>query len=297
MTGRVLDIKRLSVHDGPGIRTTVFLKGCPLRCRWCHNPESVSPEPEIGFWPDRCRGCGECAAVCPTGAHTFVAGEHRYDRAVCTACGRCVAACLPGALEFHGRDLTPAAVVAAALEDRTFYARSGGGVTLSGGEPLWQADFCAAVLALLRGAGLHTAVDTSGAVAWECFERVLPDTDLFLYDLKHTDDALHREHTGCSNREVLANLARLDEAGKPLEVRVPTIPGFNADEASMASIGEVLRRLPNLVGVRLLPYHLARRKYETVGHADTMPAVAPPDDDAIARLAAVLQQAGLRVLR
>jgi len=293
MTGRVLDIKRLAVHDGPGIRTTVFLKGCPLNCRWCHNPESVSPQPEIGLLKAKCRGCGQCAAVCPTGAHVFTAGMHTLDHTRCTACGRCVAACLPGALELYGREMTAAEVVAAVLQDRTFYATSGGGCTLSGGEPLWQAEFCAEVLALLHAEGIHCAVDTSGAVPWESLAAVLPHTDLFLYDVKHTDDARHREHTGSPCREMLENLRRLSGCDVPIEVRIPTIPGFNADAASMSAIGELLGGLPHRVAVRLLPYHLARSKYETVGHVDTMPDVPPPDSAAMTRWADLLRRHGL----
>lgn len=293
MTGRLLEITRMSVHDGPGIRTTLFLKGCPLSCRWCHNPESISPEPEIGLHANKCLGCRECAEVCPTGAHGFSGGVHRLDHALCTACGACVEACLPGALEVYGRDITAEQAAAAVLEDRDFYMASGGGCTISGGEPLWQADFCAEVFRLLRAEGVHCAIDTSGAVPWECFETLLPHTDLFLYDVKHVDDRLHREHTGCTDRDVLANLRRLSECGIPIEIRIPTIPGFNADAVSMDAMGRLLADLPNIVGVRLLPYHLARSKYETVGHRDTMPQVALPTESAMAGYAGILRRCGV----
>ncbi len=295
MNGWLLDIKRLSVHDGPGIRTTLFLKGCPLSCRWCHNPESISPKPEIGLVRGKCMGCRKCVEVCPAGAHVFHEDAHLLRHDLCTACGKCVAACLPGALETYGREMTAEAAAAAVLEDRTFYARSAGGCTLSGGEPLLQAPFCAEVCALLRAEGIHCAVDTSGAVGWESFETVLPHTDLFLYDVKHADDRLHREHTGVPNRRILENLRRLSGCGVPIEVRIPTIPGFNADEESMAAIGKVLSGLPNIVVVRLLPYHLARGKYEAVGRPDTMPHVSPPDAVTMANAAAVLCRFGLRV--
>lgn len=293
MTGRLLDIKRLCVHDGPGIRTTIFLKGCPLRCRWCHNPESISPEPEIGFLKRKCIGCGRCAGVCPTGAHVFLNGEHVLNHDACTACGNCVEACLPGALEYYGREISPAEAAAAVLEDTTFYATSGGGCTISGGEPLWQPQFCAEVFRLLRAEGIHCALDTSGAVRWQSFEAVLPYTDLFLYDVKHTDDRLHREHTGSPAHGILNNLKHLSQHGVPIEVRIPVIPDFNADEPSLSTIGQLLSGLPNIVGVRLLPYHLARSKYEAVGRPDTMPDILPPGADALGGAVGLLQALGL----
>lgn len=296
MTGRLLSIERLSVHDGPGLRTTVFLKGCPLRCRWCHNPESVLPEPELGFAKRKCLACGKCVAACPNGVHSLDGGEHKLQRSRCTACGACVQACLPGALQIYGREVSAAEVLAAVLEDRTFYATSGGGCTISGGEPLTQPEFCAELASLLREQGIHCAIDTSGLVPWEAFAAVLPHTDLFLYDLKHTDEAAHREHTGVSNGRILENLQRLAEGEVPIEVRIPLVPGFNADDASLSALGERLGPLPNLVGVRLLAYHLARSKYEAVGRLDTMPDVAPPDDAAVAHAAQVLQRYGLTVL-
>lgn len=296
MRGRLLDLKRLSIHDGPGIRTTLFLKGCPLNCRWCHNPESVSPEPEIGLLKRKCVGCGKCAEVCPHGAHSFREGEHAFDRERCVACGKCVEACLPGALEYYGEDISAEDAAAAVLEDRTFYAQSGGGCTISGGEPLWQPEFCAEVFGLLHEEGIHCALDTSGAVPWESFEIVLPHTDLFLYDLKHMDDRLHQEQTGRPNGEILDNLRRLSERGVPIEVRIPTIPGFNADAASLTGLARFLSGLRNIVGVRLLPYHVARSKYETIGRPYMMLDVAPPNAATLDSAAAIVRGFGLRVV-
>lgn len=231
--------------------------------------------------------------VCPKGAHVVGDGTHLLKHELCVACGKCVDACLVDALEHYGREICVEEAVAAVLEDRTFYAQSGGGCTISGGEPLLQAEFCAEVFELLRVEGIHCAIDTSGAVSWESFETVLPHTDLFLYDVKHTDERVHREHTNGPCRRILDNLERLSTCDVPIEIRIPVIPGFNADEDSMAAVGDMLSNLPNIVGVRLLPYHLARSKYETVGHADTMPDVPPPDAMAMAEAAATLRRSGL----
>lgn len=205
-------------------------------------------------------------------------------------------ACLYGALEHYGREMTAEGVAGRVLEDRTFYTTSGGGCTVSGGEPLLQAGFCAELFGMLQRERIHCAIDTSGAVSWDAFETVLPCTDLFLYDVKHADDRLHLEHTGGSNRVILANLQRLSEYGTPIEIRIPTIPGFNADMRSMVAIGEILSSLANITGVRLLPYHLARFKYEVVGRPDTMPDVAPPDSATVDAAASALRACGLKVI-
>jgi len=297
VTGRVVEIKRFAIHDGPGIRTTVFLKGCSLACRWCHNPETISARPEIGLLARKCTGCKRCAAVCPTGSHLFRDGIHVFERSTCTACGKCVDACLPGALELYGREFTAEAVVDAVLKDRTFYAQSGGGCTLSGGEPLLQAEFCAEVCRLLRAEGVHCAIDTSGAVAWAKFAAVLPHADLFLYDLKHLDPERHRAGTGVDNRQILENLHRLSAVGVPIEIRLPLVPGFNESPGDLRAVGEFLAALPTVPPVRLLPYHaLARSKYEAVGRPDTMPTVSSPGGPALQAAATILREAGLTVL-
>ena len=294
MNGLLVEIKRFAVHDGPGIRTTLFLKGCSLACRWCHNPETISSRPEIGLVAGKCIGCQQCAGVCPAEAHVFREGTHIFDRTRCVACGRCVDACLPGALEYYGREISVEEAAAAVLEDQTFYAHSNGGCTFSGGEPLLQAEFCAAVCERLRDVGIHCAIDTSGAVPWESFETVLPQVDLFLYDLKHLDDHQHRECTGASNRLALENLRRLSSCGVPIEIRIPLIPGSNDADRDLQAAGEFLHGLANITRVQLLPYNgLARSKYEAIGRPDTMPDAPTPDATAMARAAAVLRRSGL----
>lgn len=290
MPARVASIIRFATQDGPGIRTTIFLKGCPLTCVWCHNPETISPTPEIGYIARKCIGCGECARVCPQGAHTMADGRHSFDRDLCVACGACAEVCLGDALTLYGRKMSVAEVLATVLEDRTFYEQSGGGMTLSGGEPLLQADFCAELLAMARHEGLHTAVDTCGMVPWEAFEAVLPVTDLFLFDLKQMDGDLHRRYTGSDNAQILANLRRLSEAGAAIEIRIPLVPGINDDERFLRAAGELLRGLEGIRAVRLLPFNaLSHSKYEAIGREDTMPDASPPSDEALARARAVLE--------
>jgi len=285
--GTVFEINRFAVHDGPGVRTVLYLKGCPLRCRWCHNPEGVEPGPQLAYYDHKCLHCGECVKACPHHAHSLMDGKHVFARERCVACGACVEACLGRALKLFGRRLTVEEACKAVLEDRAFYT-DGGGVTLSGGEPLLQAEFCAELFELLKAEGIHCAIDTSGAVRWESFAKVLPCTDMFLYDVKHADDRLHREHVGGSNRQIIENLKRLAECSVPIEIRIPVIPGFNDDPKSIDAIGALLSGLRGVVGVRLLPYHEARSKYGAIGRADTMPEVEAPSEDRMAAIAAQL---------
>ena len=280
--GRVVSIRRFSTHDGPGIRTTLFLKGCSLHCAWCHNPETISPAPELAIHP-RCTACGACAAVCA--CHRITPeGKHEFDRANCRACGRCVAVCPNKALTLYGEQRTPEELLPELLADRRFYRESGGGVTVSGGEPLLQSAFCAALFRELKREGIHCAVDTCGNVPFRAVEEVLPYTDLFLYDLKQMDDALHRRWTGASNRLILENLRRISAAGKEFEIRIPVVPGVNDTEEMFQAAAAFLRDLPGLRAVKLLPYHdFARSKYTAVGRCDTMPHAAPPPQDQLAQ--------------
>jgi pyruvate formate lyase activating enzyme len=266
MRGIVSDIQRFSVHDGPGIRTTVFLKGCQMRCRWCHNPEALRPGPELELFLDKCIGCGACLKVCPRAAHAMETGRRVFRRELCTACGTCARSCYAEALVLVGREMTAAEALAEVVQDREFYANSGGGVTLSGGEPLYQPDFAREILRLAKQAGIHTAIETNLAWPWERIEPILDVTDLVMADIKMMDPAAHQEWTGVSNEMVPDNVQRLGRSGKPLLVRTPIVPGVNDTIAEIGRIARFIAGLANLVCYELLPFNpLAAGKYKSLG--------------------------------
>ena len=278
MQGKIFEIKRFAVHDGDGIRTTVFLKGCPLKCVWCHNPEGIGFEKQLSYYEHKCVGCGACAEVCPEGVHTFENGIHKVDREKCKACGRCEAVCLSQALKLYGEEISVDELLPLLLEDREFYENSNGGVTLSGGECLMQADFCAELLKRLKENGIHTAVDTCGFVPKEAIDKVMPYTDIFLYDLKAFDEEVHKKCTGQSNRIILENLRYIDQCGKAIEVRIPYVPDYNSDQ--MEKLAELMSGLKNLTKVRVLPYHnYAGSKYEALGMENCLPKDLPEQRD------------------
>lgn len=244
MLGRIFDIQRFSVHDGPGIRTTVFMKGCPLRCRWCHNPEGLSGELQLWFSEEKCISCGACG-----------------ERSALSDANNCPS----GALTVCGRDITAEEAFAEVLKDRIFYA-DGGGLTVSGGECLCRVDFVCELLSMAKEQGIHTAVDTSGYVPWESFERILDLCDLYLYDVKCISPSLHKEFTGVDNALIIENLKRLSALGKDICVRIPVIPDFNDNEGEMTAIADMLRELGTVREITLMPYHtLGASKYKALG--------------------------------
>lgn len=300
MRGRVFDIQRFSIHDGPGIRTTIFLKGCPLRCLWCHNPEGISPKPALSYLPEKCIGCGECFPVCKEGAlekskPVALGPKAALDRARCTGCGACGPVCDPKALEMVGREIAAEDVLEVVLRDREYYAASGGGITLSGGDPVFQPEFAEALLKAAKAKGLHTVVETAGFAEWSVFERLMPLVDLFLYDCKETDPQLHESFTGQSNEKIRSNLRKLHAAGANILLRCPMIPEYNARREHLDGIAALARELPKLKGVELLPYHrMGRAKLNRFGLYTRMPeSVQPPDRAAVDGWVAQLEQRGV----
>lgn len=263
--GRIFDIQRFSIHDGPGIRTTIFLKGCPLRCAWCQNPEGLEVAIRLWHFAHLCARCGACVESCPQQALTLGADGVGVDHAACNRCGRCVDACPCNALSFDGRDITVDEAVALLAADRLFYERSGGGITFSGGEPLFQADFVAGVARRLKAMGIHTAVETSLFVKWESIEALLPVVDLFIVDLKLSDPARHAAFTGQDNAPILANARHLAAklAFGRLLFRVPLIPGFTSGPGNLATVASLAASIDPAVPVQLMNFNpLAAAKYQ-----------------------------------
>lgn len=253
MKGRVVEVQRFSTQDGPGIRTTVFMKGCNLQCKWCHNPETIDSKPGIGYLEERCIGCGGCGSVCPTGA--VFGPRQQFQREKCIVCGACVDMCPQNALNVIGEERTADEIFALVMRDKKYYDHSGGGLTISGGEAMLQWKFAKELFQKCRQAGIHTAMDTAGNVPYERFTELLPYTDVFLYDIKAIDDQVHRKYTGASNRRILENLQRLIEDGANLEIRIPVVCGVNDNEENMKNTAALINGKSNVKKVKLLPYH------------------------------------------
>lgn len=286
----ILNLQRFCLNDGPGIRTTVFFKGCPLHCVWCHNPESQNARKELFYSARSCIGCRKCAVVCPQNCHGFEGGLHLFNRKACTACGQCAAQCPAKALEMIGTERSTQEILSEALQDKTYYELSGGGITLSGGEPMMQFQAAYELLKQAKEAVLHTAMETCGAAPAEHFRQIAEVTDLFLYDYKETDPALHRERTGVSNRVILENLRFLDQLGANIILRCPIIPTLNDTQAHFAAILKTANSLPHVKEIHIAPYHtLGKEKCERLGLSEPLPEIQPPENATIADWIAQLQ--------
>jgi len=295
-SGVIFAIKRYALHDGPDLRVTVFLKGCPLSCLWCHNPEGIAAPPGMLTVPGKCVGCGECMAACPQGA--LSPGTHGVVRNLeaCAACGVCAEVCPALAHEAVGRNWTVPEVMAEIEKESPFFAGSQGGVTFSGGEPLSQPDFLEAMLLACKDQDLHRAVDTSGFASAATISRIARHTDLFLFDLKHMDPIAHRRLTGVDNALILSNLRLLAQSGARVALRLPLIPGLNDDEENIRRTGLLASSLPGIRSIDVLPYHAsARGKYAKLGLPYPRESIQQSDPDNVDRAVDILQHCGLEI--
>ena len=285
MTGKICNIQPFSIYDGPGIRTVFFMKGCNLRCFWCHNPESQESRNTLAHFPHKCIGCGECAKVCPSAA----GGRIAIHTDGCILCGKCADECFADAIEMIGRTITASDAIEIIKRDKNLFQSSGGGVTFSGGEPLLQPDFLKEVMMQCKAENIHTAVESAVCVPWENIETVLPYCDRFICDLKHADSEKHKEGTGVGNERILENLALLAESGKLHEVRTPIIPGFNDSEEDVIKIRDIVKSLGNDIKYTLLPFHnICASKYESQGRKFLAADLPEPTKEQMERLNALL---------
>lgn len=293
--GIVFDTERGSYHDGLGIRTVVFLKGCPLHCLWCSNPEGQSFSTEIAFYEEKCDGCGRCVEACPEKAISSSVDKIQLDRGRCSFCGKCVDVCLPEAIKIIGRAYTPKEILNEVLKDSVFYRKSGGGITLSGGEPLAQPDFSEALLKACKEMSLQTAIETCGYADWQSFERLLKYCDEVLYDFKCIDPEKHKNFTGVSNKRILENALKVSEKGVPIIARVVLIPGLNDSKKDFLRLLQFLEKLKTVICVDLLPYHkLGIAKYKRLGMRYALTNMEPPDDLKVAEYKKLVESFGFK---
>ncbi len=297
MNGKIFNIQRLSYHDGPGIRTTVFLRGCNLRCGWCHNPESQPMNPTLAYFRSSCTGCGICAEHCDHGAIAICDGSISYDRTKCLNCGNCADYCVSNARRFDDREMSAEALVKLLLRDKAYYDKSGGGVTFSGGEPFLQREFLMECLMLCRENKLHTAVETALCIPSDALTEAAPYIDLFLFDLKLMDDDAHKKATGASNRQILANVKHLSKLGAKGLIRIPIVKGLNDSEENLRATAQFLLNETIFTDVEPLKLHtLATSKYDSLGIDDTLSGFESTDDETYARVCNILASNKINVI-
>ncbi|MHC1697444.1 MAG: glycyl-radical enzyme activating protein [Geobacteraceae bacterium] len=298
-TGLVSDFQRFSIHDGPGIRTIVFLKGCPLHCAWCANPETISARPEIMLIPHNCIGCGKCIEACPSkcfGVSDGIVCSIDRDRCLLPECGKCQRVCYANAVNISGRYLTVEEVMDVVLRDREFYERTGGGITFSGGEPFAQPAFLQEMARTAKVLKLHTAVETCGYVSWNIFKSVLDYLDLVLFDLKHMDPDMHQQRTGVNNRIILENAKHVDASGTPIRIRLPLIPGYNDSEENVRATADFIKGFSNLEALDILPYHrMGEPKWGQLDQEYQLHGVTPHNKDQVFELADIARTYGIEV--
>ncbi|MDO8686006.1 MAG: glycyl-radical enzyme activating protein [Clostridiales bacterium] len=296
MTGTIYNIQRFSIHDGPGIRTTIFFKGCNLRCLWCHNPESISFQKEVEIYQERCIGCGNCIRICPQGAHYIdETGTHHINRSTCDGCLKCADNCFAEALMAVGTVVSVENLMKSILTDLPYYENSGGGVTFSGGECMAQVDFLREVLRACKEQRIHTAVDTAGNVPWVSFEKIIDYTDLFLYDLKAADSNVHKRLTGSGNALIVDNLRRLCAAGKQVFVRIPYIPGNN--DAELVGMIHIMEGMA-IDRVEIIPYHrLGESKYKSLDIGNEIKLFALPTEQEIQNAIGIVRTHGINAVK
>jgi pyruvate formate lyase activating enzyme len=293
--GLISHIQRYSIHDGPGIRTLVFFKGCPLTCLWCSNPETQKSSPEVLYSKIKCKNCDHCLSACNLNAIEDIDGGKAINRSLCDTCGMCVEACPNEALEIAGRSMTTEEVLIEVEKDMVFYRSSGGGITLSGGESLSQPEFSTKLLRDCYNRGIHTALETCGYQTWETLATMLPYTDLVLYDLKCMDPEKHKLLTGVSNRIILENARKVASEKIPMIVRLPVIPGYTDSEANIKAAAEFIATLDGVTEVDLLPYHrLGEAKYEKLGIGYHLEGLSPPSNEQMKAISLILESYGLK---
>lgn len=299
MKGSIFEIQHFSVHDGPGIRTTVFLKGCQLKCLWCHNPESIRTQTkELAFVESKCVGCGVCFKICPHGCHRMKDGKHIIDRKTCSLCGACTHLCAGKALSMYGMELLPEEVLAEVLKDRTYYEQSGGGVTLSGGEPMLQPDFVRRFAKLAKKHGIHVAMETNGCYDFRLLNGIRENIDLFLIDWKESNEEKHKAYTGAGNQQIIQTIRQLSDAGHSILLRCPIIPGYNDRTDHFRKIAQMTREIKGIVSAELLPYHnLGLNKISKFGLEGIVDYIEPrvPDKEELKKWIAVCEKYGAKI--